>query len=221
MRIGEEVRGDPRAPRLVISGTGRSGTTFLVRLLTALGLDTGYVPDGGWYRDDVCGGAGSGDRLGGLERHPRATFSAEALGALPYVVKDPRLCHALGPLLDAGTFRAARVLVPVRDLRAAAVSRVSRDLLWLPDPAPGDPDRERRLRPGEDALRAQETALAAALGTLVSTCATRGIPTTVVPFDTVASGGTRLMDLLWPVLPKDLSVDDFCAAYRSCRAGLS
>jgi hypothetical protein len=28
---------------LIISGTGRSGTTFLVQLYTALGLDTGFT----------------------------------------------------------------------------------------------------------------------------------------------------------------------------------
>ena len=39
----------PNAPvhKLVITGTGRAGTTFLVQLLTELGLDTGYAPGGG------------------------------------------------------------------------------------------------------------------------------------------------------------------------------
>jgi len=30
--------------KVIISGTGRAGTTFLVRLLTELGLETGYGP---------------------------------------------------------------------------------------------------------------------------------------------------------------------------------
>ena len=30
---------------VVITGTGRAGTTFLVELLTALGMDTGYDVD--------------------------------------------------------------------------------------------------------------------------------------------------------------------------------
>ena len=32
------------ASHVVISGTGRAGTTFLVQLLTHLGLDTGFDP---------------------------------------------------------------------------------------------------------------------------------------------------------------------------------
>jgi len=30
--------------KVIISGTGRAGTTFLVQLLTELGLETGYTP---------------------------------------------------------------------------------------------------------------------------------------------------------------------------------
>src|SRR6516164_482379 len=33
---------DARRHHTIISGTGRAGTTFLVKLLTNLGLDTGY-----------------------------------------------------------------------------------------------------------------------------------------------------------------------------------
>ncbi len=36
--------------KVIITGTGRAGTTFLVQLLTELGLDTGYTRRT-WSRD--------------------------------------------------------------------------------------------------------------------------------------------------------------------------
>ena len=32
-------------PKVIITGTGRAGTTLLVQVLTDLGLDTGYTSD--------------------------------------------------------------------------------------------------------------------------------------------------------------------------------
>lgn len=198
-RVGEGVRGRPSAPRVVVSGTGRSGTTFLMRLLTAVGVDTGYAPDGrGWYVDTTrAGGAPSGTSLGGLERHPRAGWRPDQIAVLPYVVKDPRLCLSIGLLLDAGTFRAERVICPVRDLRSAATSRVRRGLVWLPDLRSGFPDRE-VVSParGGDLVEEQDERISAALGRLVAACVTRGVPLTLIPFSTLTGDPDALRALL-------------------------
>ena len=34
---------DQAIHKVIITGTGRAGTTFLMQLLTAIGLDTGFV----------------------------------------------------------------------------------------------------------------------------------------------------------------------------------
>ncbi len=60
---------------LVITGTGRSGTTFLVELLTYLGLDTGFDPVSVRSGIDPVAHAG-------LERDIRSDDA-------PYVVKSP------------------------------------------------------------------------------------------------------------------------------------
>jgi hypothetical protein len=90
---------------IIISGTGRAGTTFLVQLLTALGLDTGFES----YRAPIFENCNAG-----MEwdlRHPDA----------PYIVKSPWICDYLeeiGPEIVID-----HAIIPMRDLFAAAQSR--------------------------------------------------------------------------------------------------
>lgn len=94
-------------PKVVITGTGRAGTTLLVQVLTDLGLDTGFSPD---HRVD--------ERINaGLE------FRIESPNA-PRIIKDPNLSRRLGGLLDRGEVEVEHVIIPVRDLDVAVASRV-------------------------------------------------------------------------------------------------
>ncbi|MGD1032314.1 MAG: hypothetical protein ABSA05_14370 [Opitutaceae bacterium] len=95
--------------KVIITGTGRAGTTFLVRLLSECGLDTGFSRRT-WRRDYYAHGQA------GLERSiisPRA----------PYIVKNPDLCESLPAVLATGRFVIDRAIVPIRDLESAAMSR--------------------------------------------------------------------------------------------------
>jgi len=96
--------------KIIITGTGRTGTTFLVRLLTELGLDTGYTRQS-WPRDYFA------HCEAGLERDILAADS-------PYIVKNPGLCGTLPALLSAGRLAVDHVLVPIRELSDAAQSRI-------------------------------------------------------------------------------------------------
>jgi len=93
----------------LITGTGRAGTTFLVELLTHLGLDTG------WTVDTLPRGK---DRLGraGLEHDIREEHS-------PYVVKSPWFCDYAEEVLRRNDICIDHIFIPVRDLNAAAESR--------------------------------------------------------------------------------------------------
>src|SRR5688500_11696675 len=93
---------------VIISGTGRAGTTFLVQLLTRLGLETG-VGSAAVTGVDPTANAG-------LECDIRR-------GDAPYVVKAPHLCDTLDGVLADGQVVVDHALVPVRDLHAAAESR--------------------------------------------------------------------------------------------------
>lgn len=92
----------------IISGTGRTGTSFLVQLLTNLGKDTGYKP-ANLLLDDVA--------KAGLEhdlRYPNC----------PYIVKNPWLCDYIDEVLANRSIVIDRAYIPLRDLQAAAQSRV-------------------------------------------------------------------------------------------------
>ncbi|MFM7270459.1 MAG: hypothetical protein ACKO2C_02340 [Actinomycetes bacterium] len=97
----------PLEPRIVITGTGRAGTTLLVQILTDLGFDTGFSPDA---RIDANTHAGLETRLD----------SPDA----PRIVKSPNLSRRLDEILSAGTANVEHVIIPIRDLDVAAASRV-------------------------------------------------------------------------------------------------
>jgi len=96
-------------PKIVITGTGRAGTTLLVSVLTHLGLDTGET---------------SG-KLSGVDARTRGGLESrlDAPDA-PYVVKDTTLPFRLATLLETGAVSVRHVIVPIRALDLAAASRV-------------------------------------------------------------------------------------------------
>ena len=96
-------------PKIVITGTGRAGTTLLVRLLDELGLDTG-LHEG---------------KLTPYAANVRAGLECRVddPGA-PTVVKDMTLGFRIRAVLGGGDVRIAHVLIPSRRLDIAAASRV-------------------------------------------------------------------------------------------------
>lgn len=97
---------------VVISGTGRAGTSFLVQLLTNLGLETGF-------------GANTElplDPRGGLDSLD--IFESDNLHRpdLPYIIKSPFLCDLLDATVAEG-LQIEHAIVPLRNLDAAATSR--------------------------------------------------------------------------------------------------
>src|SRR5688572_28074547 len=102
---------------IIISGTGRAGTTFLLQLLTELGLDTGFPK--GQVLDT--------NSRAGMELDIRDSHA-------PYVIKSPWLCDYLDDVLQGGEIIVYHAIIPVRDLYAAAQSR-----RHVASAAPSDP----------------------------------------------------------------------------------
>jgi hypothetical protein len=92
---------------VVISGTGRAGTTFLIQLLTHLGLDTGF---------DVNTLELFPIARAGLEMDIRAPNA-------PYIIKNPHICFLAEEVL-ASSVRIEHAIIPVRQFEAAAASRI-------------------------------------------------------------------------------------------------
>lgn len=178
-------RGGDGAPPILISGTGRSGTTLLVQYFTALGFETGFTLEEARSRVD-------GISRGGLETPLDST-------PFPYVAKSPFYTGSLARKLDQEEFPVQCCIIPVRDLFAAAESRrqvsaraeaVSRDARHpggLAFGAQGNPAR-------------QEARLAQQFYKLVQTLVAHHIPIHFLSFPAFARDPEELFAGLEPLL---------------------
>jgi len=91
---------------VIISGTGRTGTSFLVNLLTRLGLDTGF------------------NNVNGYHINCRAGFEKEFKEKnLPYIIKNPYFCDYAEDIIRDKSMIIDHVYIPMRDIDAAVASR--------------------------------------------------------------------------------------------------
>ncbi|SAK06971.1 hypothetical protein UA16_02284 [Burkholderia multivorans] len=95
---------------LVIAGTGRAGTSFLVQYLAACGLETRLTANPHEQLDENAN-AGLEDVL-------------VPGGQLPYVVKSPWLFEMVNDLVTRSDITLDAVIIPMRNLVEAATSRV-------------------------------------------------------------------------------------------------
>ena len=185
MKLISLFRSRKETGHLIISGTGRSGTTFLVQYLTALGLDTGFTLDEALQRPDDISRGGLEHSLGGSE-------------PLPDVVKSPWLVDELPAALQARRISVRRALIPVRNLHDAAESR--RRVFSAAQAQGRDPLNHpgtiwRTTEPDE-----QEAALAVAMYHLLETLARHQIPVTLLPFPEIVHDHDVLFAALSPEL---------------------
>ena len=105
------VEGRPgKRHHLVIAGTGRSGTSFLVRYLHHLGLETELTRTSSRPVWDETSNAGLETNL---------LVEADA----PYVVKSPWFFEFIDEVLARTDIEIDAAIIPMRDLEAAASSR--------------------------------------------------------------------------------------------------
>ncbi|TDK39132.1 hypothetical protein E2F50_03100 [Rhizobium deserti] len=195
---------------LLIAGTGRSGTSLLVRLLTKLGLETHVSASGeaNWYLDANAG-------LEDLVHHADAK--------LPYVAKSPWLYEFVDSVLARDDITIDGVIIPVRNLAEAASSRVvvelqnshrnhpwmtAEDKVWENWGAtPGgvlyslNPLDEARL-------------LAVGFHHLVERLANAGIPTYLLAFPRFTHDAEYFYSVLKGCLPSGVNVEDVKATYE-------
>jgi len=198
------------APRrhVIISGTGRSGTTFLVQLLTRLGLDTGFASE------ESGQGQFFADARAGLETDVRRDDA-------PYVVKSPYFCEYADEVLRRRDIAIEHVLVPIRDLESAAESRryvvrtarsqmslVDRIKDWLePREIPGGLWSTRSARRGD-----QEEVLLNHVYELMLALSGHATPVTLLRYPKLVCDKAYCYAKLRPILGS-IEFDDFARAF--------
>ena len=98
---------EAKRKHVIITGTGRAGTTFLIELLTNLGLDTGFKP-GEIELDEIA--------RAGLELDIRDENA-------PYIVKNPWFMDYAKEVFARKDIEIEHIFIPVREIHAAAKSR--------------------------------------------------------------------------------------------------
>lgn len=196
---------------VVISGTGRAGTTVLVQLLTKLGLDTGF----------------DADRLSEEDYHATARAGLETdirRETNHYVVKSPQFCDYAGEVFEDPTIIVDHVFIPMRDLDAAAESRrrvhketIGQLSLWK---------RIRRLLPGHKkktagGLRTRlvqsredvKVGLQDSLYKLILACSAQELPVTLLHYPTHTQDSRYTYNKLKPIL-KEIDYPTFEKAFQ-------
>jgi hypothetical protein len=180
-------------PKIVITGTGRAGTTLLVQILDELGLDTGLA-EGKLSVYGPTARAGFESRLD----DPDA----------PTVVKDMTLGFRFREVLDHCDVAIGHVLLPDRRLDIAAASRIR---------AAGYGSRPFRRGALTGTLLAteQEAVLAGMREEIVTVLEERRIPHTILEFPRFATDAVYTHERLRRVVP-DASLADVERALREC-----
>lgn len=177
---------------IVIAGPGRAGTTLLVKLLARLNFETG-------------------GRLRPFSEAAQAGLEDDLLDAdAPYVVKNPDLSWQLGGLLESGRIAPDEIewlIVPMRDLREAAASRVRTTTAARDVHAPGG--LIGTVRPAK-----QQQQLAEVTYRLFHTAARFDLPLIVMEYPRFALDSAYAYRRLRPLL-NDRTEADFTAAWKA------
>lgn len=97
--------------KILITGTGRSGTTFLIKIFSFLNFDTGYTKHN--YKDFIHKNCNSG-----MERSFQENY---------YILKNPTFIIDMKKIIKDKNIKIKYVIIPIRNLKASAISRVKND----------------------------------------------------------------------------------------------
>jgi len=193
---------------VVITGTGRTGTTFLVEVLTQLGLDTGFS------KKEINSKKSKRARAG-LEKDINDKDC-------PYIFKSPWFCDYAEDIIKHQDIIIEHVFIPMRNLHAAAQSRryvqkgsgTNRSLIERiknrikPNGVPGG-----LWHTGSPKSGKQEEILLKQLYKLLIALSDSTIPVTLMHYPRITNDCDYLFEKLKPVL-KDITYESFCIAFK-------
>lgn len=196
----------PRRKRhhLLIAGTGRAGTSFLVRFLTELGLETHISRHGENPWDETA--------QAGLENPPAAGFDD-----LPYIFKTPWAYEFVEQMLTDSAITLDAVIVPMRDLVEAAASR---SIVQLQAIHRGEPWMAQLntswanwgYTPGGTVYSLdpldQSRLLAVGFHRLVNRLVQAEVPLIFIAFPRLAQDADYLVEKLRPIVPRSIGIEE-------------
>jgi len=178
-------------PHIIIAGTGRSGTTFLMQVLTELGLDTGFSKEDYSTKIDSIS-------HGGLE------FDLEGADfeKLPRIIKSPYFYKFADKVLNDPKTPIEHVFIPVRKLEDAAASRVRVQKIYEEKIALRlKGDEVAGGLTGTDSSESQEVILGRQLTSTIMSVVKSGKPYTFLPFPTFARDPNYLYNAIKFLIP--------------------
>ena len=95
--------------KILITGTGRCGTTFLIKLFSFLDFNTGYNRNN--YHLSIFSNCNSG-----MEREYNENYN---------ILKNPNFIVSIENILKDTSITIKNVIIPIRDLKISAKSRVN------------------------------------------------------------------------------------------------
>ncbi len=95
--------------KILITGTGRCGTTFLIKLFSFLNFNTGF--DRQNYKLSISVNCNSG-----MERNYTDNY---------YILKNPTFIKDIDNIVMNKSIKIKYVIIPIRDLKLSAISRVN------------------------------------------------------------------------------------------------
>jgi hypothetical protein len=201
-----------RRSHIIIAGTGRAGTTFLVQYLAELGLDT-HVSRQGLEQLDANANAG-------LEDMPLVA----AAETLPYVIKTPWIGEYVDEILASPDIRIDAAILPMRDLVEAAASRTILELRALHQNAPWMAQQLDKtwenwaVTPGGTVFSFnpmdQARILAVGFHRLIHRLVDAGIPVLFLGFPRFVEDGEYLFEQLRSILPETVTREQALAAHQ-------
>lgn len=171
--------------KIYITGTGRCGTTFLIKLFTFLKFNTGYTKEN--YMRSISSNCNSG-----MERNYKDKF---------HVLKNPNFINQVETILEDKTIHVEAFIIPVREYKASASSRVKHGKgcggLW-------------NATDEKSQINFYHSVMAEYIYHMVK----HEIKTIFLDFDAMVKDKQYLFDKLSPILSKnDIDHTTFCTAH--------
>jgi len=192
-----DLEQESKKSHIMITGTGRAGTTYLVHLLTALGFDTGFE------LAEIHKSINENAKAG-LEWDVRAPDA-------PFICKSPWFSEYAREVLDHN--KLEQIIIPVRDLRDAAESRIRVTRLHRETI---DPNATKDIHGGlvfTEKYEDQQTQLQEQFFRLIKILADYNVPVTFISFPRFAKDPEYLYQKL-DFLLKPISKEEFLLVYH-------